>query len=82
MDEIVSSNSQINNFKIQGSFKNYINRNNEISKKEVSATSHLLQNNINQSMDEIIGQSTLNAFEALHIKDQHRLTLKAATKPA
>lgn len=36
----------------------------------------------NQSMDEIIGQSTLNAFEALHIKGQHRSTLKAATKPA
>lgn len=35
-----------------------------------------------QSMDEMMGQSTLNAFEALHLKPQHTPTLKVAKAPA
>ena len=64
MDEIVSSNLYINNNKIQGSFKNNINTNNSLTKiKEISATSHLLQNNINQSMDEILSSFSKSQYK-------------------
>ena len=36
----------------------------------------------NQSIDEIIWQTTLNAFEALHLNRQHTSILKATTEPA